>query len=77
MNSAFSREKNTMEAHTTDQLILDILKSSPQPLTLADILGRFPQHNWRQLFSSIERLRRNGFIFRKRREYSYNCSIPA
>jgi len=66
-----------MEIHNADKLILDVLKSSAQPLTLAEIVGRFPQQNWRELISSIDRLRRNGFIFRKCREYSYNCSIPA
>jgi predicted transcriptional regulator len=77
MTSTFSREGNAMEVYNEDTRILNVLKSSPQPLTLAEILGRFPRQEWRQLFSSIDRLKRNGFIFRKGREYRYNRSGTA
>jgi len=44
-------------------------------LTLAEIVGMFPLEKWDQILLSINRLRQNGLIFRKRRQYSYNFGI--
>ena len=52
-------------------IVLDLLRGSPSPLTIAEIVGRFPMRDWSHIFFAVDRLRKYGWIFRKRREYSY------
>jgi len=62
-----------MAVHHTDVLILDVLKSSPQPLTIEEIVGRLPRLDWNQIFLAVDSLSRKGLIILTRQGYDYIC----
>jgi imidazoleglycerol phosphate synthase glutamine amidotransferase subunit HisH len=64
-----------MSVHHTDVLILDVLKSSPQPLTIEEIVGRLPHLGWNQIFLAVDSLSRKGLITLKRQENHYICGF--
>ncbi len=62
-----------MGVHHTDVFILDVLKSSPQPLTIEEIVGRLPRLDWNQIFLAVDSLSRKGLIILTRQGYDYIC----
>ena len=64
-----------MSVLLTDVFILDVLKSSPQPLTIEEIVGRLPRLGWNQIFLAVDSLSRKGLIILKRRGYDYICEF--
>jgi hypothetical protein len=66
-----------MAVHHTDVLILDVLKSSPQPLTVEEIVGRLPRLGWNQIFLAVDSLSRKGVIFLERQGCDYICGFDS
>lgn len=58
-----------------DALILDVLKSSPRPLTIEEIVGRLPRLDWSQVFLAVDSLSRKGLITLTRQGYDYICGF--
>ena len=64
-----------MAVHHADVLILDVLQSSPQPLTIEEIIGKLHSLGWNQIFLAVDSLSRKGLIRLKRRGYDYICEF--
>jgi len=64
-----------MAVHHTDVLILDVLKSSPQSLSIEEIVGRLPRLGWNQIFLAVDSLSRQGLITLRRQGCDYICGF--
>jgi hypothetical protein len=64
-----------MAVHHTDVVILDVLKSSPQPLSIEEIVGRLPCLGWNQIFLAVDSLSRKGLITLRRQGHDYICGF--
>jgi len=65
-----------MAVNHTDVVILDVLQSSRQPLTIEEIVDRIPLLGWNQVFLAVDSMSRKGLIILKRRAYSFLVSCP-
>ena len=65
-----------MAVNHTDVVILDVLQSSRQPLTIEEIVDRIPLLGWNQVFLAVDSMSRKGLIILERRAYSFLVSCP-
>jgi hypothetical protein len=57
----------------TDRLILDVLRSTAQPLTFEEINAKTPGLTWNQIFLSVDAMSRRGEVILNRRGFEYQA----
>jgi hypothetical protein len=54
-----------------ETLILDVLQSTREPLTMDEILARLPELKWSEVFLTVDALSRRGDILIQRKGFDY------
>lgn len=54
-----------------ETLILDVLQSTREPLTMDEILARLPELKWGEVFLTVDALSRRGDILLRRKGFDY------
>ena len=65
-----------MAVNHMDVVILEVLQSSPLPLTIEEIVGRLPHLGWNQVFLAVDSLSRRGLIILQRQDFNFIASCP-
>lgn len=65
-----------LSSSVQDSLVLGALESG-ESLTIEQVIASLPELTWNEVFSTIDRLSRNGTITLRREGFSYELSLSS